>query len=815
MMVLSVCLFLAWTCISVQQNFAYKNWLAGSAIFGLIGLIFLKWGVVATVLFYTLLAVVFVLGKQDSWKKYLSQYFYKNLAHVIPKLSATEEQALKIGDAWLEKMIFQGDITWSELAKSKTQLTEEEQSFLDVETQTLCDMLDEWEISQQKDLPAEVWNYLKEKGFFGLVISKEFGGKGFSARAHSDIVFKIASRSSVAATTTMVPNSLGPGELLYHYGTPEQKQYYLPRLAKGIDVPCFALTEPESGSDATSIQSKAVVCYQQIGDEKILGLNVNLEKRWITLAPVATLIGAAVNLIDPDGLLNGCGKEGITCILIDRETPNLEIGARHIPANQPFMNGTIRGKNIFVPMSRIIGGQVQAGNGWQMLVECLSIGRAISLPTLGAASSAIGYLTTGAFARLRRQFNTELMHFEGIQEKLANIAGLHYLVNVNRLMTLAAVDSGLKPAVASAMAKYFNTELGRICINDAMDVHGGRTVVEGPRNYLVPYYQSIPISVTVEGANIMTRNLLIFGQGSMVCHPFVKQEFYAIKNQDIDAFHQSFWGHIKYSSSLFCKALVSSWSGGLLCKAPNQYANLNPRVFLRLSQSFAWIADLSLVTMGGKLKRRERLSARLADAFSYLYLAMGVYADQESSYQNDELMSLQSKWAVQYCYAKTQAALIGFIREFPIRPLAWVMKLVVAPLGQTYKMPNDKLEKDLAIAMTGNSLYRDRIKQSIYLSGQSTQPVDRMELALQQSLALEAVYAKVPEIKRLKFHQMPQWLDEQVKNLRLLPAERNALLLAEASRYDAMLVDEFLVQEQKSPVFKTVKSKIIDEIVTL
>jgi acyl-CoA dehydrogenase len=815
MIVLSVFLFVAWTCVAVQQNLAYKNWLAGSALFGLIGLIFLKWGLVSTLAFYALLAGVFALGLQDSWKKYISQYFYKNLAHLIPKLSATEEQALKIGDAWLEKMIFQGDINWSELAKSKTQLTEEEQSFLDVETQVLCDMLDEWDIAQQKDLPKVVWDYLKEKGFFGLVISKEFGGKGFSARAHSDIVLKIASRSSVAATTTMVPNSLGPGELLYHYGTQEQKQYYLPRLAKGIDVPCFALTEPESGSDATSIQSSAVVCYQQIGNEKILGLKLSLEKRWITLAPVATLIGAAVNLIDPDGLLNGCGKEGITCILIDRETPNLEIGARHIPANQPFMNGTIRGKDIFVPMSRIIGGQSQAGNGWKMLVECLSIGRSISLPTLGAASSAVGYLTTGAFARLRRQFNTELMYFEGIQEKLASIAGLHYLVNANRLMTLAAVDSGLKPAVASAIAKYFNTELGRICINDAMDVHGGRAVVEGPRNYLVPYYQAIPISVTVEGANIMTRNLLIFGQGSMVCHPFVKQEFYAIKNQDFEGFHKSLWGHIKYSTSLFCKAIVTSWTGGLLCNAPNQYANLNPRVFLRLSQSFAWVADLALVTMGGKLKREERLSARLADAFSYLYLAMAVFADQESSYVNDELMSLQSKWAVEYCYAKTQAALIAFIREFPIRPLAWIMRLVVAPLGQTYQMPSDKLEKALALSMTGNSSYRDRIKKNIYLSGQPNQPIDRMELALQQCLALEAVYAKVPQIKRLKFHQMPKWLDEQVRNQIILPAERNALLVAEAARYDAMLVDEFLIDEKKGPVFKTVKSKVIDEIVTL
>ncbi len=810
MISLSIFLFLVLTAISVQQEISYRQWLIGSFVYSAVGFLIFHWSYIGTLSFAGLIASIAFLKAQTGVYRWVSEFFYKNLSHMIPKLSATEEQALKIGDAWLEEMIFQGKMDWTQLSRSNTSLTAEEQSFLDVETQILCDMLDQWEIDKLQDLPQPVWQYLKEKGFFGLVISKEFGGKGFSARAHSDVVMKIASRSTVAAITVMVPNSLGPGELLLHYGTDEQKSHYLPRLANGQEVPCFALTEPQSGSDATSIQSKGVVCYGQHHGKKVLGLRIKLEKRWITLAPIATLIGAAIDVRDPDGLLDGCGKEGITCILMERNTPHLEIGARHIPSGQPFMNGTVRGKDIFLPLTTIIGGQSQAGNGWQMLVECLSIGRSISLPTISAASSAIAYLTSGAFARLRRQFSNELVHFEGIQEKLASVAGLHYLVNCNRLMTLAAVDAGIKPAVASAMAKYFNTELSRLVVNDAMDLHGGRLVVDGPRNYLIKYYQSAPISITVEGANIMTRNLLIFGQGSMVCHPYVKQEFYAIRDKNVEAFHQVFWQHVKYSATLFCKALATSWSGGYLCQLPKDFKNLNTKGFLRLTQSFAWVADMALVTLGGNLKRKERLSARLADAFSYLYLAMSVFADQKPSFDSDPLMQAQSKWALQYCYAKTQQALLAFIQEYPIRPLAWMMKAVVAPFGQTFKLPNDELEKTLAFEMTKNSLYRSRIKQNVYLSGQADQPVDRMEMALQQYLQLEDVYAKIPEIKRVKFSHLSSWLDQQIQAEKITAAEKNAILLAEAARFDALLVDEFLMEEQKLPNYQVYQPKMMD-----
>lgn len=797
MMILSVLLFLLLTAILVQHGLSFTTWLMVSGVYGLFAYITLSWSSELFISFYSFLLLCFGLSIYTGWTKWMSHFFYKNLGHFIPKLSDTEEQALKVGDAWLEQMIFTGDINWNDLQKVHTSLTAEEQKFLDEETEILCGMVDEWDISNLKDLPPSVWQYMKDHGFFGLVISKEYGGKGFSARAHSDIIMKIASRSGVVATTVMVPNSLGPGELLMHYGSEEQKTYYLPRLAKGIEIPCFALTEPEAGSDATSIQSKAVVCQEIRGEEKILGLKINLDKRWITLAPIATLIGVAVNLKDPEGLLDGCGQEGITCVLIERNTPNLKIGPRHLPANQPFMNGTIKGDAIFVPISQIIGGQEKAGKGWQMLVECLSIGRAVSLPALGAASSGVSYLSAGAFARLRRQFNIEIVNFEGIQEKLAKVAGLHYLVNVNRLMTLAAVDAGKKPSVASIIAKYFNTELARMAINDAMDVHGGRTVVEGPRNYLINYYQGIPISITVEGANIMSRNLLIFGQGSMVCHPYIRQEFYAIRNQDAEAFHQVFWQHVRYHLRNFCKALVSSWLGALVLSVPANGFTKQKRAFLKLCYSFAWVADLALITLGGQLKRKERLSARLADVLSYLYMALGIFADMEEKSVPDELALQQANWALDFCFAHAELALRGFIREYPIRPLAWLMRLIVAPFGQRHQLPSDQCEKKLALAMSQNGQYRDYLKKRVYLSGDAQQPLDRVELALQQYLDLKVIYDEVPEIKKVKFHQMPAFLDDLILAKKINEAQKQALLLAEMARYDALQVDAFILDEKK------------------
>lgn len=798
---LSIFLFVIASMIAVQMDVHKNAWFTGAVVYGLIAIFGFEWSWKILGVYYIFLGLLFVLSIETHWKKWVSSFFYKNLGHFIPKLSPTEEQALKSGDAWLEEMIFTGDIDWNKLDLAHSVLSIEEQQFLNEEVSILCGMIDDWQVNCNGDLPPEVWSYMRNNGFLGLVISPEYGGKGFSARAHSEIILKIASRSPSAAVTVMVPNSLGPGELLMHYGTQQQREYYLPRLAQGIDIPCFALTEPEAGSDATSIQSEAVV-FQQ-GNQ--LFLRISLNKRWITLAPVATLIGVAVALKDPEKLLNGLGQEGITCVLLHRDTPHLEVGPRHLPAGQSFMNGTVKGEDIIVPIDQIIGGQEKAGHGWPMLVECLSIGRSISLPALATASSAVCYLTSGAFCRLRRQFNTDIVQFEGIQEKLAQIAGLHYLINVNRLMTLAAVDAGKKPAVVSAIAKYFNTELGREVLNHAMDVHGGRTVVDGPRNYLLHHYEAIPISITVEGANIMSRNLLIFGQGSMVCHPFIRQEFYAIREQNKERFHEIFWQHIQYSIRGFCKAFVSSWTGGYLLKAPR--GPFNKKDFLRLCFCFSWLADFALITLGGQLKRKERLSARLADAFSYLYMALGVFADLEKRASMDSLLKIQAQWALEYCYAETQKALIGFTREYPSRLIGRFLKLVIAPFGQTFNPPHDALDKSLAIAMSLDSDYRDYLRDKIYLSGQVSEPIDRMEWALQQYLDLMPIYQKIADIRHYKFEEMSAFLEEKVAKHQLLESEKEAILLAESARYEALQVDVFqsnMTQNMFSNISETV-----------
>jgi alkylation response protein AidB-like acyl-CoA dehydrogenase len=754
-------------------------------------------------------AILFAIAviRVEPLRNFISDFLYKVSGKSIPKLSKTEEEALNAGDTWLEQDVFIGKPDWHRLASVSSELTQEEQDFLDNETHTLCSMLDEWEIAQERDLPPKAWNFIKENGFFGLVIPKEFGGKGFSARAHSDVVMKIASRSGVAAVTVMVPNSLGPGELINYYGTDEQKSYYLPRLAKGVEIPCFALTEPGAGSDATSIQSDAIVVKKKIAGKSVLGLNITLDKRWITLAPVATLIGLAVNLKDPDGLLNGEGEEGITCLLIPRDSENLEIGNRHLPVDQPFMNGTLRGKDIFVPIDTIIGGQKRAGSGWQMLVECLSIGRSISLPALGAGSSTIAYLTTGAFARIRRQFNVEIAQFEGIAEKLAEIAGLNYLINSTRLLTVAAVNEHKKPSVASAITKYFNTELARIVVTAAMDVHAGRSVVVGPRNYLNNAYQSLPISITVEGANIMSRNLLIFGQGSMACHPYIRDEFYAIAGENKEAFREIIWKHIQYFMQNFAKTICSAWTGGLFISTPDSTMKKEYRKIARLSHAYAWLSDLSLIYLGGDLKRRERLSARLADGMSYLYMAMAALRNAQLNGEHPDEKA-HATWAVTYCLYHAQKSMIALCRNFPSKLIGFLARILAFPFGQTMHYPSDKMDQKLARLMTENNHYRDRLKKMVFLSGDPSQPVDRMEHALQLIIGTEPLSKKVSDLKRYKFGKFRDKVQEKVEKGELSAEAMQQLLATEEARWDAILVDEFTFESMKKKTFDSVINKM-------
>lgn len=795
-------LYLIFTLLALYHTFNLRIWEAGSAIYLLVAtfIIGLPW--IAAILIWAVILSIVSFLRIESVKETIGDFIYKRARQAIPKLSKTEEEALNAGDTWFEKDIFTGQPDWEKLSETPLKLSDDEQSFLDNETQTLCSMLDDWEITQTGDLSETVWRYMKENGFFGLVIAKEYGGKGFSARAHSDVVMKIGSRSGVAAVTVMVPNSLGPGELLQHYGTKEQKQYYLPRLANGTEIPCFALTEPGAGSDATSIQSEALVVEKTVDGKTVLGLNINLDKRWITLAPVATLIGLAVNLKDPKGLLQGEGSEGITCLLIPRDIDNLEIGNRHLPADQPFMNGTIRGKSIFVPITHIIGGQVKAGQGWQMLVECLAIGRSISLPALGMASSSVSYLTTGAFARIRRQFNVEIAEFEGVEEKLAEIAGLSYLVNANRLLTVEAVNQHKKPSVASALTKYFNTELARTVINDAMDVHAGRAVVVGPRNYMNNLYQGIPVSITVEGANVMTRNLLIFGQGSMACHPYLRDEFYAVTHDNKKQFKHTFWKHIEYFFHNFAKAVCSAWTAGLFITAPDNALKREYKRLARLSYAFSWLADLSLLYLGGSLKRKERLSARLADAMSYLYMAMAALRFYQHHVNKDN--ELHARWAVTYCYHHAQKAMIALCRNFPSRLLGMTIRLLLFPCGQSMRTPSDKLDHKLARMMTRNNAYRDFLTDAVYLSGDKTQSVDRMEQTLQTLIDNEHLYAKISDLKRYKFAGLQEKLVEKGKQEKLSQEEIDTLLAIEKMRWDAIQVDEFAYDDMKNKTFSSI-----------
>lgn len=783
-------IYLIFTLIILSRGYRSFVWEVGSGIYLFLATFVIGLPVLVGPLFWVGIAGIVLIVRMDTVRIAIANLLFRRASQSIPKLSQTEETALNAGDTWFEQDVFRGDIDWHKLNKLEAKLSKEEQDFLDNETETLCQMLDEWSIQQNHDLPQTVWQYMKDKGFFGLVIKKKYAGKEFSARAHSDIVIKIGSRSGSAAVTMMVPNSLGPAELLDHYGTEEQKKYYLPRLAKGIDIPCFALTEPRAGSDATSIQSEAIVVNKKIKGKMVLGLSLTLNKRWITLAPVATLIGTAVNLRDPDELLNGVGCEGITCVLVERDTPNLEIGHRHLPIQQPFMNGTIRGTDIFVPITQIIGGQENAGRGWEMLVECLSIGRSISLPALSAGSGAVAYLSSGAYSRIRRQFHVEIGQFEGVEEKLAEIAGLQYILDAMRLLTLAAVQMDKKPSVASALTKYYSTEMARTVLNNSMDIHGGRAVVLGPRNYLAALYAAIPIFITVEGANIMSRNLLIFGQGAMACHPFIRDELAAIAQGERVQFGKLLWQHIYYFLRNFASAVCSAWTGGKLIPTPESPLKKYYQRVTRFSQAYAWLADFSLLLLGGALKRKERLSARLADGMSYLYMAMAVLwvAHKHRSSKDHQL---HAQWALQYCLHHAQIAMVDLCHNFPIRWLGYLVSWVLFPWGQTMHYPRDTISHELAQKMQHPNDFRRIMTTLVYLSGDPKQPLDRMEHAFELLTRHEDLYKTVLAKYYGKHEALRDALLEQVKAGTIQSADVDTLLSIDQACWDAILVDEF------------------------
>jgi acyl-CoA dehydrogenase len=723
---------------------------------------------------------------------FLVKPFLAYLSTILPPISKTEKIVLEAGDMWWEKDLFRGQPDWQALYNiSLSNLTPEEDAFINDQVEVLCSMLDDFNIlTVEHDLPFSVWEFLKKKKFFGMVIPKKYGGLGFSALAHSSIILKIATRSISAAVNTLVPNSLGPAELLLHYGTKEQKDYYLPRLARGEEIPCFALTSVDAGSDAAGLKDNGVVCKGTYQGNETLGIRLNFSKRYITLAPIATVMGVAFKLMDPDQLLGEKKEIGITVALVPAFLPGIVIGKRHSPMGLAFMNGPIVGKDVFIPISFVIGGEKMLGQGWCMLMECLSIGRGISLPAVSAAQAQLAYRMTGAYSELREQFHLSIAHFEGVIAALARIAGLTYLIEATRRFTVTAVDASLKPALASSIAKYHMTEFARTIINDAMDIHGGRAIQMGPRNYLAQGYIAIPISITVEGANILTRNLILFGQGAIRCHPYLRDEMQAVEKKDISSLDKLLIHHSSYSIKNVLKAFLFAFGlGHFFVETPIKNFGYYYRQISRMSAALALITDFTLIILGGNLKRKERLSARLGDVLSYLYIASSVirYLQEYPLSKED---NAYARWGLDYCLYHIQYAFERFFNNFPKPFLAKLLKFIIFPLGRPYQLPTDKQDSQLVSVMTKTGKFRDRITQDCYLGKKPEDPTGRMEIAFNEFMKTQPILEKLK--KHLKRNlTIEQQLKTVLTNKILTHAEMEQFLLAKKFQQDAMQVDAF------------------------
>lgn len=686
----------------------------------------------------------------------LSRPAYKLARKALPGLSATEREAIEAGDVWWDGDLFTGTPDWDKLlAIPPAKLSAEEESFLAGPVETLCGMLDDWRITwTDRDLSPEVWDYLKSQKFFGMIIPKAYGGLGFSAYAHSEVVRKISTRSVAAAVATMVPNSLGPGELLLQFGTKEQQDYWMPRLADGREIPCFGLTSPEAGSDAASMTDTGIVCRGMHEGREVLGIRLNWHKRYITLGPIATVLGLAFKLYDPERLLGGEEDIGITVALVRTDAPGVEIGRRHIPCFQMFQNGPNAGRDVFIPLDDVIGGRERVGQGWRMLMSALAAGRGISLPSLSAAGAAFAAHTSGAYARVREQFHIPIGKFEGVQEKLAAIAGSAYLLDAARRLTCAGLDQGHHPAVISGIMKLHATERMRIALNDAMDIHAGKAVIDGPLNYLGNFYRAIPVGITVEGANILTRCLIIFGQGSIRSHPFILKELLALSDEDqkrgLVAFDQVFWSHVGHTVKTMFRAWGRSWSGGWLAPAPKAgAASRFYRQLGRYAAGFALAADFAFLTMGGALKRKELISARFGDILSELYLLSAALKRWQDEGQQKEDLPL-----LRYCMARGFQTIENRFAEIfanlPNRPAAWFLKFLIQPLGARALGPSDALMTQCAAILLEPSAARDRLTPGIY-HGSEHEGLGRLERAF--GLIAEAQLLQ----ERLKKSGHPDW----------------------------------------------------------
>jgi acyl-CoA dehydrogenase len=715
---------------------------------------------------------------------------------VLPEMSSTEREALEAGDVWWEAEMFRGRPEWDKLLDFPyTELTAEEQRFLDGDVEEVCRRVDDWKCEfEDKDLSPEVWQFLKDKGFFAMLIKKEFGGLGFSSAAQSAVVTKLATKSITLAVTVMVPNSLGPGELLMYYGTPEQQKKWLPGLIKGTELPCFGLTGPEAGSDATAMPDLGVVAYGEHEGKKTLGIRLNFEKRYITLAPVATVVGLAFKLRDPDGLLGDKTKVdyGITCALIPAKHPGVLIGRRHYPG-AAFHNGPIFGKDVFIPLDWIIGGPAMAGKGWRMLVECLSAGRGISLPALATAAGQTSYRLLGAYARIRRQFKVAIGQFEGVQEATGRVAANAYTLEAMRILTASAVDH-CAPSVVTAMAKYHMTELMRRIVVDSMDVLSGRGIQQGPRNSIATAYKAAPVAITVEGANILTRNLMIFGQGAIRCHPYVFPEMEAARTDDLPAFDQALFGHLGFTVNRAVRAFTLGLTGARLAQSPVKGATA--RYFQQLerfSSALAFVSDLTMGVLGGKLKFKERLSARLGDVLSQLYIASAVlkYYLHHGQKEGD---AAHMRWAMDNCLFEIAKAFDEFCRNFPVRPAAWVMRRVVFPLGNWYQPVADELNAEVANQLLQQTELRERISWLVFKNGGPHDPVGRVEHAwnlLQKAEPAFLKYYKMMVKEELAGDDTASRLGDAVNRKLLTREEADLVAEFDKARLDVIQTDHF------------------------
>ena len=723
---------------------------------------------------------------------------------MLPAMSDTEREALEAGSVWWDGELFTGLPNWDRLTSMPApKLTAEEQAFIDGPCEELCGMLDEWEIGHElADMPEDVWRFIKKHRFFAMIIPKEYGGLEFSAYANAMVLTKLSTCNATAASTIGVPNSLGPAELLLHYGTDAQKKRYLPGLASGDEIPCFALTSPQAGSDAAAIIDSGVVCKGMWEGEEIVGIRLNWDKRYITLAPVATVLGLAFKLYDPDGLIGDTVDYGITAALIPTDTPGVVYGRRHYPLSVPFQNGPTSGKDVFVPLDYIIGGPEMAGKGWKMLVELLSVGRAITLPSSGLGGGQAAVFATGAYARIRKQFHVPVAMFEGVGEAISRMAGYTYIMKSAISVTSGAIAEGEKPAVPSAVLKYHCTELARKVANDAMDVHGGKAVMMGPRNYMARGYMALPIAITVEGANILTRSLIIFGQGAIRCHPFVLRELQAAQDDNeqrgLEDFDEALFGHIGYALSnaarAFWLAMTHAKYSAVPMETPTKryYQNIN-----RYSAAFALVSDFAMLTLGGKLKQKELLSARLGDVFSAMYLASTVLKHFENEGRQPADLPLV-EWSVRTLMYQAQEQLHSFLRNFPNRPIAWLLRALIFPRGRTYSAPSDELSKDIVNLVVNPTRTRDRLCSDVYREPVPGNALGMLQEALELTIAVEPLERRLRDAQKsgkISADYLPHQVDEASKAGILSAEEADSLRSYHEKVMELIAVDDFAPEE--------------------